>query len=126
MISVPESQRQLITRHLRPYRSRVVALGAVMLGSICLQVVNPQFVRIFIDAATTGASGARLTQAAIAFIGFALLQQALNIGATYLGEDLAWAVTNSMRGALLRHCLTLDRSFHNRTSPGVKFAVNRI
>ena len=115
---ITNSQRRLITRHLTPYRSRAFALSAVMLSNIALQVVSPQFVRVFIDAATSGVSRSRLTQTAIAFIGLALIQQILNIGATYLGEELAWMATNSIRGALLRHCLTLDRSFHNCTSPG--------
>ena len=38
--------------------------------------------------------------------------------ARYAGEDVAWTATNDMRIDLARHCLRLDMSFHNDTSPG--------
>ena len=93
-------------------------LAVLLLSSIGLQVINPQIMRFFIDAATTSKASEKLMIAAIAFIAIALIQQVVGVSATYLGENVAWTATNALRSDLARHCLMLDMSFHNNTSPG--------
>jgi ATP-binding cassette subfamily B protein len=93
-------------------------LTVLLLGSIGLQIVTPQIVRYFIDAATEGATTQKLAVAALAFIGIALFQQVVGVSATYVGENVAWTATNELRAELARHCLHLDMSFHNNSSPG--------
>jgi len=108
----------LLARHIVPQRGRFSLLTVLLLSSIGLQIVNPQIMRYFIDAATSGQSTRTLAVAAIAFIGIALFQQAVAVGATYVGENVAWIATNALRAELARHCLYLDMSFHNDHSPG--------
>ena len=87
--------------------------------SIGLQIVNPQVIRYFIDAATEGTeSTSKLTTAAIFFLIMAIIQQVTSVSATYFSEDVAWKATNRLRRDLAMHCLRLDMSFHNRTTPG--------
>ncbi|MBL7200752.1 MAG: ABC transporter ATP-binding protein [Anaerolineae bacterium] len=119
-MSIPFKQYwDLLARHIRPQRARFAVLSALMLSSITLEVVNPQIVRGFIDAATTGDATRPLAFAALAFIGIALFQQVVAVSATYVGENVAWTATNALRAELARHCLHLDMSFHSETSPGV-------
>jgi ABC-type multidrug transport system fused ATPase/permease subunit len=114
----------LLARHIRPQRMRFALLTILLLTSIGLQVINPQIMRAFIDAATgVAAEGGEpetrtLLFSALAFIGIAILQQGLSVGATYFGENVAWTATNALRAELARHCLFLDMSFHNDRSPG--------
>jgi ATP-binding cassette subfamily B protein len=108
----------LLARHIRPQKARFVLLTVLLLSSIGLQVVNPQIVRTFIDTATTDPLTRRLLLAALAYIGIAVLQQALSVAASYVGENVAWTATNALRAELARHCLYLDMSFHNNRSPG--------
>ncbi len=108
----------LLARHIAPQRGRFALLVALLLISIGLQVVNPQIVRSFIDAAQLGDTAARLGQAAAAFVIIALVQQAIGIGATYVGENVAWSATNALRAELAWHCLNLDMGFHHEHSPG--------
>ena len=107
---------------LGPYillqKGRFVLLTGLLLGSIGLQVVNPQIMRHFIDAAMAGEATGTLAVAALGFVAIALFQQAIGVTATYVGENVAWTATNALRAELARHCLTLDMSFHNDTSPG--------
>ncbi len=93
-------------------------LIVLMLGGIGLQIINPQIVRAFIDAATTGTATEVLVVTALVFLGMSLLQQAVSVSATYVGEDVAWTATNRLRADLARHCLHLDMGFHNERSPG--------
>lgn len=93
-------------------------LACLLLSSIGLQVVNPQITRYFIDTAVSGEATRLLVRAAIAFISIALVQQAVSVSATYLGENVAWTATNALRAELARHCLMLDMDFHNEISPG--------
>ena len=108
----------LLARHIRPQRARFALLSVLLLGSIGLQVLNPQIMRAFIDAALGGEAASRLMIAAAAFIGIALLQQGVSVGVTYLGEAVAWTATNALRAELARHCLNLDMGFHNDHTAG--------
>jgi ABC-type multidrug transport system fused ATPase/permease subunit len=108
----------LLADHIRPQMVRFVILAVLLLSSIGLQVVNPQLMRRFIDATMAGEDTERLAILAMVFIGFALLQQLIGVGAAYVGEDVAWTATNALRAELARHCLYLDMSFHNDRSPG--------
>jgi len=121
-VNIPFKQYwDLLARHIRPQMARFVLLTVLLLTSIGLQVINPQIMRSFIDAATGEAvsSMARpLLWSALAFIGIAILQQVLSVGATWYGENVAWTATNALRAELARHCLYLDMSFHNNKSPG--------
>jgi ATP-binding cassette subfamily B protein len=108
----------LLADPIRSHKGRFVLLAVLMLGSTALQVVNPQIVRTFIDAAASGSGGEKLIYAALAFLGIALLQQAVSVGASYAGENLAWIAVNALRIELNRHCLRLDMRFHNEHTPG--------
>ncbi|MCJ7736911.1 MAG: ABC transporter transmembrane domain-containing protein, partial [Anaerolineae bacterium] len=101
----------LLAEYIKPQKARFALLAVLVLSNIGVQLVNPQIVRRFIDA-TQGETGeAALLYAALTFIGLALLQQILAVGATYVGENVAWAATNALRAALVRHCLRLDMGF---------------
>jgi ABC-type multidrug transport system fused ATPase/permease subunit len=108
----------LLARYIQPQRGRFILLTVLLISSIGLQVVNPQIMRFFIDTAITGGAMQILIKAAVAFIGIALLQQVVGVSATYLGETVAWNATNALRAELARHCLRLDMTFHNDSSPG--------
>jgi ATP-binding cassette, subfamily B, bacterial len=108
----------LLSTHIKPQKGRFVLLSVTMFFSIGLQVLNPQIMRGFIDAALGGETLNRLMMAAVAFLGIALLQQAAGVVVTYLGESVAWTATNALRAELARHCLNLDMGFHNQHTPG--------
>ncbi|MBV9787267.1 MAG: ABC transporter ATP-binding protein [Chloroflexi bacterium] len=114
--------RDLLTTYLKPQRRKVAMLTALLLGSIGLQLLNPQILRSFIDTATSAGSGAgsfqRLLVLAGLFIAVALISQAVTVAATYLSEQVGWTATNLLRSDLARHCLRLDMSFHHARTPG--------
>jgi ABC-type multidrug transport system fused ATPase/permease subunit len=118
-VNIPLRQYwNLLADHIKPQKGRFALLTVLLLGSIGLQIANPQIVRAFIDGVTSGEPSETLAASALAFIGIALLQQAVGVGATYVGENVAWTATNALRAELLRHCLRLDMGFHNDTTPG--------
>jgi len=108
----------LLADHIRTQKVRFGLLTALLLGSIVLQIVNPQITRYYLDAATSGDGGRTLTMAALAFVGLALFQQVVSVGARYFGENVAWTATNALRLELAEHCLNLDMGFHGDMSPG--------
>ncbi|HEY0735083.1 MAG TPA: ABC transporter ATP-binding protein, partial [Herpetosiphonaceae bacterium] len=114
--------RDLLTTYLKPQRLKVALLTVLLLGSIGLQLLNPQILRSFIDTATSAGSGTgslqRLLLLAGLFIGVALISQAVSVAATYLSEKVGWTATNLLRRDLARHCLHLDMSFHHARTPG--------
>ena len=109
---------RLLGRYLKSQRLRVITLAIALLGSIVLQLINPQILRYFIDTALNQGTGAMLLQAALLFIGIALVTQGLTLVTTYLGETVAWQATNALRADLAAHCLHLDLSFHQSRTPG--------
>lgn len=108
----------LLGAYLRPQWSRVALLFALLFASISLQLVGPQIIRVFIDAARAGGSLRSLATAAVLYVALAFVSQAVAIANTYTAEYVAWTATNRLRGDLALHCLRLDLSFHNRRTPG--------
>jgi len=108
----------LFAVYLRPHARQVALLAVLLLASLALQLLQPQLLRHFIDAARSGAPTASLIRVALLFLGVALVQQLAALGTTYVGENLGWKTTNQLRLDLTRHCLHLDLAFHNARSPG--------
>jgi ATP-binding cassette subfamily B protein len=108
----------LLTEYLNPHKALVGVLAFVSILNIALKLVNPQIVRFFLDSAEQAAPLEKLTGAAGLFMGIALISQVIQVLVTYLGENIAWLATNSLRADLVLHCLKLDMSFHKRYKPG--------
>ena len=108
----------LLSVYLKGRKGQFAALSCLLLGSIGLQLVVPQFTRRFIDLAQTDAAYRSLIVAAAGFLAAALIQQLVSVLARYAGERVAWAATNDLRIDTARHCLYLDMKFHNEKSPG--------
>jgi ABC-type multidrug transport system fused ATPase/permease subunit len=112
------SYRATLTSYLAPVRRRVVVLAALLLGSIGLQILVPQLLRSFIDAAVERQAIAGLVSIGFAFLVAGILNQLLDAGSSYLGADIGWTATNRLREELASHLLTLDMAFHNDKTPG--------
>lgn len=99
-------------------RKLLIKMAALLLISIALQLINPQVIRYFIDTAQGEGSLKPLYIAAGLFIGFSLVQQLVSVCASYFSENLGWTTTNKLRADLVRHCLSLDMSFHKSNTSG--------
>lgn len=108
----------LLAQYLPPLRGRVVLLAGLIFTGIGLQLINPQFIRHFIDTAIAQGDQQALLMAALTFLGGSFLLQIIGVAATYVGEDVGWRATNQLRADLARHCLRLDMSFHHSHTPG--------
>lgn len=118
-MSIPIRQYvELLSHYLRPQRWRVAFLAVLLLLTIVLQIANPQIIRYFIDTAASGAPLDRLAWAALAFLCIAIVTQGLSVLATYVGENVGWTATNSLRVDLALHSLRLDMPFHKTHTPG--------
>jgi ATP-binding cassette subfamily B protein len=111
----------MLRHYLRPFRGRVVLLIILLLGSVGLQLLGPQLLGRFVDAASSGAadgSANRLYGLAAVFFLAVLAQKVIYLVTVYLTEDLGWATTNRLRGDLTAHVLRLDMGFHKLRTPG--------
>ena len=116
-LSLP-SYWSLLARYLPGQWGKVALLALLLLASIGLQLLNPQIVSRFLDAAQTGRPLSVLFQLALLFLGVALMSYALTLLITYLSEEVGWRTTNALRTDLTAHCLRLEMSFHHQHSPG--------
>jgi ATP-binding cassette subfamily B protein len=108
----------LLRRYMGPQLPFVITLGVLLFFSLGLQLVLPQIIRYFIDEAQKGSPLDRLTVAAVIFICIAVLQQVVQVVATYFSERVGWTATNNIREDLATHALSLDMSYHNDRTPG--------
>jgi ATP-binding cassette subfamily B protein/ATP-binding cassette subfamily C protein len=99
----------LLKRYLVTQRGAVIWMAVMLVAGIALQLAGPQVVRVFIDVAQAGASGATLLRAGVLFLVVSLAQQAATVGAVYWSERVAWTATNALR---------LDPTFHQAHTPG--------
>lgn len=109
---------QLLAKYLKPQKKWVALLAVLLFAVIGLRVINPQIIRVFLDAAQAGAPLQPLLIAGGLFLAFALLVQLMSVAATYVGEVVGWTATNNLRADLALHALRLDMSFHNDKTPG--------
>lgn len=109
---------QLLHTYLRPQWRSVLLMSLLLLISIGLQLVNPQLLQAFIDAALQGAAKNTLVMLGLLFVVIALGTQGLSTLAIYLSENVAWTATNRLREDLVAHCLALDMAFHKDHTPG--------
>jgi ATP-binding cassette subfamily B protein len=96
----------------------MIALWLLMLGMLVAQLVNPQIIGRFLDAAESGHPLNVLIGAAGLFILIAIIEQLLRLAGTYMGSDVGWPATNRLREDVARHCLKLDLGFYKVHSPG--------
>ena len=123
MTSAPLSRsiggrRRLLAAYLKPQGRRVVLLAALLLAGICLQLLNPQIIRHFIDTAQAGGPARALALAALSHLGLGLAGRGLALAAFYVGQQVAWTATNRLRADLTSHVLRLDMPFHKAHTPG--------
>jgi ATP-binding cassette subfamily B protein len=109
---------RLLAAYLSPHRGRLAALALLIVCGIGLQIVGPQLIGRFIDGATSGGAQNALLWLAVAYIAAGLVQRAASLGAAYVGENLGWKATNSLRADLARHVVGLDLGFHKAHTPG--------
>jgi ATP-binding cassette subfamily B protein len=108
----------LLHKYLRTQWGKILILFVLLILKITLRLVNPQIISHFIDQALSGAPLNVLMQFSAAFLGVAVVTQALTVANVSLGETVAWTATNALRIDLLQHCLGLDMSFHKAQTPG--------
>lgn len=115
---------RLLAQYFWPQWVRVLLLAALLLGTILLQLLNPQILRQFIDQVAQNASAAHpapaneLVRIGLLFFGVAVAQQILGVVSAYMSENVGWVATNALRLDLADHALRLDMSFHNARTPG--------
>lgn len=109
---------EIFRKYLANQKLHFVLLAVLLFSSIGISIFIPQIMRYFIDAAQLGVSTGTLLLAALTFLGAALLQQVLTVGATYMGSSVAWTATNALREDLAAYCMDLDIGFHKEKSPG--------
>ena len=115
----------LLRRYLRPQTARASSMAALLLASIGLQLVVPQLLRVFIDAADPAAAASGflaaewpLARIAVAFLVVAAVQQIFGAVATVLAADVGWTATNLLREDLAEHTLGLGMDFHSGRTSG--------
>src|SRR5919202_3836015 len=109
---------RLLRTYLGPLWRRATLLGVLLVLGVGLELLNPQIVRGFIDAAQAGGAFDALAAAALLYIGIALVGQGVAVADTYLAESVGQEATNALRTDLTAHCLGLDMPFHDARTPG--------
>ncbi|QSO50758.1 ABC transporter ATP-binding protein [Alicyclobacillus curvatus] len=107
-----------LIRYLKPVKGRMLTLLVLLLVTTALQLINPQIVQHFIDTASSHGAITSLLWLAGLYLIIAVINQLATVAVSYLGNDVAWRATNTLREDLVRHTLRLDMRFHNLKSPG--------
>lgn len=120
-LELPDTNIATLRMYLRTRRLGVLLLFGFLVADTGLRLLAPLIVRQFIDTVVATRDAPvimHLWMLAGLFIAVTLGNQAIGIATTYVSERVGWAVTNSMRNDLVRHCLGLDLAFHNQRTPG--------
>ena len=110
--------RSALVGYVRPLWRQAVALLALLLAGVGLQLLSPYLLSQFIDAATGGGALALLVRLAILYLAVTVGVQLLSVVEAYVAENLGLVATNELRADLAAHVLSLDMTFHNGQTPG--------
>ncbi|NHJ33622.1 MAG: ABC transporter ATP-binding protein, partial [Asgard group archaeon] len=106
-------------KYLKPYVKKVVLLAFLIILANVIQILSPQLIRMYIDAALAPTLDLQfLLISSVIYIGISLVQQSFTVVSRYVSQDLAWATTNDLRVDLTIHCMNLDMTFHNQKKTG--------
>ncbi len=108
----------LLRTYLKPYKTQTILLSITMVTSIVISIVNPQIIKFYIDSIKGKTEIQTLQQAAILYIGLAVVQQTIGIASVFLSQKVSWGSTNLLRSEVLTHAMNLDMTFHNQYKPG--------
>jgi ATP-binding cassette subfamily B protein len=108
----------ILSLYLKPQWLRVLLVAVTLLLASGEQLVVPQLIRMFIDTATHRESPPLLLVLALSSIGVIVFGEAFSVVCAYFSANVAWTATNNMRRDLIKHCLSLDMSFHKSHPPG--------
>ncbi|MEU7959340.1 MULTISPECIES: ABC transporter ATP-binding protein [Micromonospora] len=100
------------------HRRWFLLLAALIPLDVGTQLVAPQVVRRFIDAAVGGRSQTELAGYAVVFVALAVVRQVLSTGTGWVSGRVAWRTTNEVRRDLLAHVLRQGPTFFLRHPPG--------
>lgn len=120
---VPDLWRR-VARMFGPYRARLAATGALVVGSSALAVVPPVLVqRIFDDALfPVDAPGPRLgvlVELVALMVGVFLASAGLGVWQTWLTSSVGNRVAGDLRETLFARLQSMDLAFFTRTKTGV-------
>jgi ATP-binding cassette, subfamily B, bacterial len=118
-MKIPVSRyRDLLSRYLRPQRTRVIMLVMLLAVTLGLELLSPWILKAFIDRALAGEPLNSLIVIAVIFLCLALVSQVVTVAETYVAENVGLTATNRLRTDLTLHTLRLDPSFHSTHTPG--------
>jgi ABC-type multidrug transport system fused ATPase/permease subunit len=118
MPSASPSRGRALAALLRPDARRWGVLGALLAASSGLALAGPLVVRTIVDRAVDGAGTATFVALALAFLGIAIVTQAVGVVVIRYATVTAWGTTNELRLRMTRHVLGLDHEFHRTHTPG--------
>jgi ATP-binding cassette subfamily B protein len=108
----------MLLTYLRPLWRQLLVLALALALTLALELLNPQLVRAFIDAAEARQPLADLLRLAGLFLSAAVALQLAGLAETYLAAGVGLHATNRLRADLALHVLRLDLPFHNARTPG--------
>ena len=97
---------QLLGSYLKPYQLRVALLALCVFSGIGMNRQSADCSSFYRHCARRR-RGEQLTQAALIFLAIGIVRQFVYLAGSYLGQDVGWRATNTMRGDLAEHCLRL-------------------
>src|SRR2546425_1796825 len=110
--------REFLIDYLRQQWLAVAVMSVLLLSSIGSQLLTPQIISRFIDAARGGGAPDTLVRLAVLSLMVAGAGQLVSTCSAYASEDVGGAATNKVRDDVALHCLRLDLPFHNAKTPG--------
>jgi ATP-binding cassette subfamily B protein len=110
--------RHRILRLFRPYRLRLSAVVALIVGSSGLSMVSPFLLRAVLDNALPHRNEALLTELVLGMIAVAILTGAIGVWQTYISNQIGQRVMHDLRAAVYRHLQRMSLAFFTRTRTG--------
>src|SRR2546425_12172670 len=99
--------REFLIDYLRQQWLAVAVMSVLLLSSIGLQLLTPQIISRFIDAARAGGAPETLVRLAVLSLMVAVAGQLVSTCSAYASENVGWAESDKEREDQDPHCLSM-------------------
>ncbi|MYY11093.1 ATP-binding cassette domain-containing protein [Streptomyces sp. SID4919] len=114
----PRVPLRRIVRLFLPYRPSLLLVGALVVASSLVSLVNPFLIREIMDVALPDRRTGLLSALALAMVVVAVANSSFNVWQTYVSTKVGQRVMHDLRSAMYGHLQRMSLDFYTRTRTG--------
>lgn len=118
MKEVVHNIRIYYKEYLLEHKKEIVRIFFLLIASISISIILPIIVSIFIDNLNSSYDHGFFYKLSCIYLILLIIKIIVEAINSYISECLGWTISNKLKINLVKHCVNLDFTFHNKHKTG--------